>query len=215
MSNTLWLVVVGSAVVVGFLAKHYHAKITGFFLTLKADIARVETMLGAHHDAVAQEVNAATTKPAQVQQTFMGMPLREPISNSGFASPPPLAAPQEDPVAVLREQLLDASTSSDPKILAASLNLGGQVMARALVRLTAFEATNEHGLGLLYDGTINAKYATADFYNSLNSDAQKVLRDTIAAQPGTEQLLARLGCNPDLAYLGNDTFTVTSSKQGL
>ena len=155
----------------------------------KAAFIRLEDFLHIHHAALAPGVAgvANTTAPVAVAE--------------------PVVAPiVEDPN---RQLLLDAASSKDSTVLAACLNSGNvDALARAVINLTSPVSDANARLGLLVDGMSMEKYATVEFFNSLNQVAKDAIVAALKSNPGDpSQLLARLGANPHLRYDGGNNFT--------
>lgn len=159
----------------------------------KAAFIRLEDFLHIHHAALAPGVAgvANTTAPVAVAEPVV-VPVVVPIV--------------EDPN---RQLLLDAASSKDSTVLAACLNSGNvDALARAVINLTSPVSDANARLGLLVDGMSMEKYATVEFFNSLNQVAKDAIVAALKSNPGDpSQLLARLGANPHLRYDGGNNFT--------
>lgn len=155
----------------------------------KAAFIRLEDFLHIHHAALAPGVAgvASTTAPVAVAE-----PVVVPVVEDSN-----------------RQLLLDAASSKDSTVLAACLNSGNaDALARAVINLTSPASDANARLGLLVDGMSMEKYATVEFFNSLNQVAKDAIVAALKSNPGDpSQLLARLGANPHLRYDGGNNFT--------
>ena len=170
-----------------------------FSISTKIDAAidRVVSLMHVHHASVVDKIAAS--------------PLPVPVVAADVPSVSWSAQPQAAPLPprpLTGEEL--AATSRNPSVLSNLLNTGGpEVIRLALINLLSTEATADHRLGLLFDSTYTNGFTTG-FLFSLTPAIKSVIVTRLEAIAGTEQLRARLGCNPTLRYDGNGNYSTVT-----
>ena len=180
-------------IAVAFAAAHIFLH-TSISTKIDAAIDRVTALLHVHHASVVDKI-AAIPVP---------VPVVAAVVPTVSWSAQPVAAPKPPTVEVI------AATSRNPILLAGALNIGGvEAIRLALINLLSTEATADHRLGLLFDSTYTMDF-TPDFLASLSPAIRSVIVTRLEAIAGTEQLRARLGCNPTLRYDGNGNYSTVT-----
>ena len=183
-------------IAVAFAAGHIFLH-TSISTKIDAAIDRVVSLMYMHHGSAMAKIAAI---PVSVPVVAADVP-----SVSWSAQPVAVPASQRS---VTNEEA--AATSRNPLLLAGLLNLGGpEVIRLALINLLSTDSTADHRLGLLFDSTSTMTF-NRWFLTELTPAIRSVIVTRLEAIAGTEQLRARLGCNPTLRYDGNGNYSTVT-----